>query len=82
MRARLIRIGNSRGIRIPKPLIEQCGFGDAVEVHVENNRLVVAPERHARQGWQEAFAAAGPSAGDSSPFEDLPNKFDDEEWTW
>jgi len=82
MKAELIRIGNSRGIRNPKPLIEQCGFSDVVEMHVEKGRLVLAPERRPREGWKEAFAAAGSSAGDSSPFGGLPNEFDDEEWTW
>jgi antitoxin MazE len=83
MRVELVRIGNSRGIRIPKPLIEQCGFGDAVELLVERGRIVIAPERAPRQGWKEAFAAAGPATDDSSPFEAMPaNEFDDEEWTW
>jgi antitoxin MazE len=83
MRVELVCIGNSRGIRIPKPLIEQCGFGDSVELHVEQNRLVIAPECPARQGWKEAFAAAGSSARDPLPFEALPpNEFDAEEWTW
>jgi len=83
MRVQLVRIGNSRGIRIPKALIEQYGFGDAVELRVEKDRLVIAPDRTARQGWKDAFAAAGSSARDSSPFEALPpNEFDDAEWTW
>jgi len=79
----LVRIGNSRGIRIPKPLIEQCGFGDTVELHVEKDRLVIAPDRPPRQGWKQAFAAAGSSAHDELLFEALPpNEFDAEEWTW
>ena len=83
MRVALVRIGNSRGIRIPKALIEQCGFRDAVELLVEKDRLVIAPDRPPRQGWKDAFAAAGSSARDSSPFESLPpNEFDDAEWTW
>jgi antitoxin MazE len=83
MRIELVRIGNSRGIRIPKPLIEQCGFGDTVELHVEQDRLIIAPERPARQGWKEAFAAAGSSAHDPLPLDALPsNEFDSEEWTW
>ena len=83
MRIELVRIGNSRGIRIPKPLIEQCGFGEAVEPLVEQGRLVIAPERAARRGWKEAFAAAGSSAQDTLPFEAAPtNDFDAEEWTW
>ena len=83
MRIELVRIGNSRGIRIPKPLIEQCGFGDTVELHAEQHRLVIAPDRAPRQGWKEAFAAAGSSAPDPPLFETLPpNEFDAEEWTW
>ena len=83
MRIELVRIGNSRGIRIPKPLIEQCGFGDTVELHIEQDRLVIAPGHPARHGWKEAFAAAGSSADDPLPLEVLPfNEFDAEEWTW
>ena len=83
MRIELLRIGNSRGIRIPKLLIEQCGFGDTVELHVEQDRLIIAPERPARQGWKEAFVAAGSSADDPLTFEALPSdKFNAEEWTW
>ena len=83
MKLALVRIGNSRGIRIPKPLIEQCGFGDTVELHVEEDRLVIAPDRSPRQGWKEAFAAAGSTAHDALLLEGLPaNEFDAEEWTW
>jgi antitoxin MazE len=83
MRTALVRIGNSRGIRIPKPLIEQCGFGDTVELHVEQDRLVIAPDRSPRQGWKEAFAATRSPAPDSLLLEALsPNEFDTEEWTW
>ena len=83
MRIELVRIGNSRGIRIPKPLIEQCGFGDTVELRVEQNRLVITPELSPRQGWKEAFATAGSSAHDVLPLDAMPpNEFDAEEWTW
>ena len=83
MRTELVRIGNSRGIRIPKPLIEQCNLGDAVDLRIENNCLVVAPERKVRQGWNEAFREAGPAAGDELMLEELEsNQFDREEWKW
>jgi antitoxin MazE len=83
MRIELVRIGNSRGIRIPKPVIEQCGFGDIVELHVEQHRLVIAPDRPSRQGWKEAFAATRSSAPDSLLLKALPpNEFDAEEWAW
>ena len=83
MRIELVRIGNSRGIRIPKPLIEQCGFGDVVDLRMERGRLVIAPDRVPRQGWEQAFAAAGLSSRDPLLLRGLPaNEFDVEEWVW
>jgi len=83
MKIELVQIGNSRGIRIPKPLIEQCGFGDAVDLRVENRSLVIAPECQPRQGWEEAFRAAGSSTHDELLLDKLgPSVFDREEWEW
>jgi antitoxin MazE len=82
MRLELTRIGNSRGIRIPKPLIAQCGLGDVVEVQVTPEGLVIAPHRAPREGWKETFAAS--RSGEREMLLDgvPPNAFDDEEWTW
>ena len=83
MKVELARIGNSRGIRIPKPLIEQCGFSDQVELRVTPEGLVVAPTRRIpRSGWKEAFRDAQPAGRDISPAEWPPNSFDREEWHW
>ena len=83
MKTELVRIGNSRGIRIPKPIIEQCGFGESVELRVEKDGLVVSSERTPRQGWEEVFRAAGPSADDELLLENAgPNEFDCKEWKW
>jgi antitoxin MazE len=83
MKVEIVRIGNSRGIRLPKPFIEQCGFGDTVQLHIENDRLIVAADRAPRQGWAEAFQAAGSAAGDELLLEpSAKNRFDREEWDW
>jgi antitoxin MazE len=83
MKTELVRIGNSRGIRIPKPIIEQCGFGQSVELRVENDRLIVAHPRTPRQGWDEAFRAAGSSNHDDLLLKDIaPNEFDRTGWKW
>ena len=83
MKTELVRIGNSRGIRIPKPLIEQCGLGNNVELRVENDSLVISPERRPRQGWEEAFRAAGSAMNDERLLETVPpNEFDRKEWKW
>jgi antitoxin MazE len=83
MKTDLIRIGNSRGIRIPKPLIEQCGLGKTVELRIEKDRLVISPARRPRQAWEEAFRAAGPATNDEIVLETMdPNEFDLTEWKW
>ena len=83
MKLELVRIGNSRGIRIPKPILKQCHLQDVVEVRVEDDRLVIAPGHRPRQGWEEAFRAAGSSSGDPLLLDGLPaTEYDREEWNW
>jgi antitoxin MazE len=83
MKIKLVRIGNSRGIRIPKPLIEQCGFGDTVDLRVEHDCLVIAPNRPPRHGWEKAFQKAGRTTEDQLLLDTIPpNEFDREEWQW
>lgn len=81
MRTPLIRIGNSRGVRIPKAIIEACGLTEEVELSVEPGRLVVTPVEHPRAGWEERFAAAKVEKDDDLA-DDVVNSFDDHEWTW
>jgi antitoxin MazE len=82
MRANLIRIGNSRGIRIPKPLLEQAGLRDTVQIRAEKGRLVILPDRKPRQGWSESFAAMAARGDDHPLLADTPNAFDRDEWIW
>jgi antitoxin MazE len=81
MRAALVRIGNSRGIRIPKPILEQCGFGSEVELRAEPGRLVVLPVAAARAGWEESFARAADRQALVLP-DGMTTAFDEEEWFW
>jgi antitoxin MazE len=82
--ARLIRIGNSRGIRIPKALLDQADLeGRELELRLVDDGLLVTPAARARHGWQAAFEAMA-AAGDDAPL--LPNhplaRFDEEDWEW
>ena len=83
MKAPIIRIGNSRGIRIPKAILEQCGFGDSAELAVRSGSLVLTPNRRPREGWDAGFAAMA-AASDDTPL--LPETVDpsaeDLDWTW
>jgi antitoxin MazE len=55
---KLTRIGNSRGVRLPKALIEQAGLTDVVELIVRDGEIIIANHRHPRQGWAEAMEEA------------------------
>jgi antitoxin MazE len=81
IRARIVAIGNSQGVRIPKPLLEQAGLTDEVELHAERGRIVIAAARSARAGWAEA-AATLRARGEDALLETATPTFDDEEWEW
>lgn len=80
MKARLVRIGNSRGLRLPKAVIDQVGLEDEVEVLVEADRLVISPASRPRAGWAEA-ARAGASL-DKLLDPAIATRFDEDEWRW
>lgn len=48
---RIVRIGNSRGIRVPKLLLDQADLPDEVELRAEAGRLVVSAARRVREDW-------------------------------
>lgn len=79
MKTRLIRIGNSRGVRLAKPLLEQAGLEDEVDIRVEPGAVIITAAVTPRAGW--ARAAAKHAAGGLL---DAPTatRFDDEEWQW
>jgi len=82
--ARIIRIGNSQGVRIPKPLLEQSGLGENVELDVRANEIVIRAARRPRSGWDDAFAAMA-ARGDDAPIEgpwSPSSAWDEEEWRW
>ena len=83
MKARLVRIGNSQGIRIPKAIIEQCGFRDRLGMTVRGRTLVVAAARGGRGGWAAAFARAAVAGKDEMLMPDgTSSSWDEAEWTW
>jgi len=84
MKANVIRIGNSRGVRIPKVLLEQCGFRDTVELDVQGGRLVIRPADQPRRGWDEAFRKMG-ERGDDALLDEASLRtsgWDETEWEW
>ena len=82
MKARIVRVGNSRGIRLPKPLLDQAGLPDEVEIHAEPGRIVIVSASRPRAGWADAARGMADRGDDELLDAPTPTEFDAEEWTW
>ncbi|MCL4504552.1 MAG: AbrB/MazE/SpoVT family DNA-binding domain-containing protein [Chloroflexi bacterium] len=80
---RVVKIGNSRGIRIPKPLLDRLGPAEEVELIVEGDQLIVRPIRRPRDGWDEQFELMA-QRGDDRLLDGAASLtgWDAEEWEW
>jgi antitoxin MazE len=83
MKSSIVRIGNSRGVRIPKPLLDQTGLNGEVEIRAEKNTLVIGPARKPREGWAAAFREMA-QRGDDRLLDTTPSltQWDQDEWEW
>jgi antitoxin MazE len=81
-RTRIVKIGNSRGIRVPKVLLDQAQLPDEVELHAEPGRLVVQATRRPRTGWAKPARAMCDQGHDDLLDEPTATRFDREEWEW
>lgn len=79
MKARLIQIGNSRGVRLAKPLLEEAGLTDEVEIRAQHGAVIITAVVTPRAGWASAAAARPPERLLDAP---TPTRFDDDEWAW
>lgn len=84
MRTRIVRIGNSQGIRIPKALLEESGLSGEVDISVRDGTLVISPLGGARQGWDEAFRQMARHGDDELLDGDLATTWatEAESWEW
>jgi antitoxin MazE len=84
MKTRLIKVGNSQGIRIPKPFLEQTGLKGEVELEVQDSKIIIRPVKNPRQGWEEAFHLMAEHEDDQLLDEDLTGRayWDKEKWQW
>ncbi len=81
---RLVKIGNSQGIRIPKLLLEQVGLRGEIQMEVEADQLILRPGRAPRQGWDEQFRLMAEMGDDALLDADTlpPTTWETEEWEW
>ncbi len=84
IKTRLIKIGNSQGIRIPKVLLEQVGLTAEVELEVQGDQLVLRAARRPREGWEMQFRQMAEHGDDALLDQNVRSgsSWDEEEWTW
>lgn len=80
MRASIVSIGNSRGVRIPKPMLKECEIESEVEMTLEDKTIVLKPAKsRPREGWEDAFRLMHKRKEDTLLIED---GLDLKEWEW
>jgi antitoxin MazE len=82
MKARIIQIGNARGVRIPKALLEQAHLSEDVLIEAQADAIVIRSARNPRAGWEAAFRRMERHADDELPDEASDTSFDEAEWEW
>ncbi len=82
MKARIVPVGNSRGIRLPKPLLDQAGLSDEVDLVAEPGRITIEARTRPLTGCAEAACATAERGDDVLLAPPTPTRFDDADWTW
>lgn len=83
MRSAIRKIGNSKGVIIPKSFLKECFIDSEVSIEVKDKYILIsAPDHAKRKGWEQAFKQM---AGDGDDQLVIPDVFDDEDitgWKW
>ncbi len=82
MKSRIVQIGNSRGIRLPKVLLEESQLSDEVELEAEPGRIVIRKGTRPRAGWAAAARRMRQRGEDRLLDPMTVTRFDEEEWKW
>lgn len=82
IKTRIVKIGNSQGIRIPKLLLEQSGIHSEVEIEVQGDHLTIRRAPSVRLGWDTAFARMAEQNDDILVDEIDTTDWEQFEWTW
>jgi len=82
MKAKLVQIGNSRGIRLPKPMIEEAKLHDEVDVHVREGAIIITSSLNPRSGWAESARQLQDRKEDGLLDDSTATTFDETEWKW
>ena len=82
MKASIVPIGSSKGLRIPRMLLQECHIGKEVDLEVKGENIVIKPiKREPRKGWEQVFKRMHESMDDRLLIDDSID-LDMENWEW
>lgn len=82
MKAKIVRIGNSQGIRLPKVLLREAQLQSDVELEAAPGQIVIRRPTRPRAGWEAAARRMRERDEDRLLDPPTPTRFDREEWAW
>jgi antitoxin MazE len=84
MKARIVKIGNSQGVRIPKLLLERSKINDEVELEAQEHQIIIRSARQPRQDWASEFRLMAERGDDELLDKNLhaQTQWDEDEWQW
>jgi antitoxin MazE len=84
MKAQIVSIGNSQGIRIPKTLLEQSNLSGEVDLELCESGILIKKTKKPRENWEEAFKTMAENDDDEISGEALgiQSAFDKDHWRW
>ena len=82
MKAQIIQIGNSQGIRIPKVLLEESKISGEVELELSEDGILIRNISKPRSDWEEVFRSLAENDDDEPLDQNSPTVFERKEWQW
>lgn len=84
MKAKIVRIGNSQGVRIPKIMLNDSRLEEDVELEIVDEGILIRPAKNPRQNWDAAFRRMAEDGADEQLLDDSTahSTFEKEEWRW
>jgi antitoxin MazE len=86
METKIVKIGNSKGIRLPKAVLEQCGFNDGVTIQVKDKKLIISSRKKSREGWAKEFEKLTrdqkKTKDDLRTIRGFTTQWEKDEWEW
>jgi antitoxin MazE len=81
MKAQIIQIGNSQGLRLPKMMLEESGISGEVDLELRDEGILIKRSRKPREGWDAAFRTLAENDDELATVEGS-NEFDRRQWQW